>query len=351
MKTFLAIGDKKDFDSFQKFYGQRKLFKNHNFHFKTVDYQSVLEGKLPKIKTKRMVIFLFFPFVFWEKNIETKKSKEVYGSRTYFIRFKKFWKEVSKKLKNHYNDKEIYFVNPPEKIYVGRDKDATKRILLKSNVPVPKRHSTRDYRKILKMINEGKKFFIKVRYGSMGKGISYFEKNCWLTNFKFKNNHIISRKSDYGWTFIDVTENKKFIIELLKQDVLIEEAVNPFLLKRRMFDLRIYVAFGKVLYIYPRSNDCDKITTNISQGARGENVDFLNSIPPRLLEEAKKNALRAVKAMELNFSGVDVMPDSDSSVVVIETNSFPGFPSMTDKERKFNLSKYLIREIVKHKWK
>jgi len=92
MKTFLAIGDKKDFDSFQKFYGQRKLFKNHNFHFKTVDYQSVLEGKLPKIKTKRMVIFLFFPFVFWEKNIETKKSKEVYGSRTYFIRFKKFWK-------------------------------------------------------------------------------------------------------------------------------------------------------------------------------------------------------------------------------------------------------------------
>jgi len=351
MKTFLAIGDKKDFDSFQKFVRQRKLFRKHDFYFKTVDYQSVLEGKLPKIKTKRMMVFLFFPFVYWEKNIETKKSKEVYGNMNYLIKFKKFWKEISKKFKNHYNDKEIHFVNPPEKLYVGRDKSATKKTLSKVGIIVPKNHLTRDYRKILEMVNKGKKIFIKVRCGSMGKGISYLEKNCWLTNFRFKNNNIISRKSDYGWTFIDTTGNKKFLRELLKQDVVVEEAINSYLLKGRRFDLRIYVAFGKVLYIYPRSNDCRKITTNISQGARGEDINFLNSVPPRILEEAKKKSVKAAKAMGLNFAGVDVMPDSDRSVVVIEINSFPGFPSMKDKERRFNLSKYLIGEITKHKWK
>jgi glutathione synthase/RimK-type ligase-like ATP-grasp enzyme len=218
-------------------------------------------------------------------------------------------------------------------------------------VDVPKNYDTRDYRKILKMVNSGKKLFIKVRYGSMGKGITYFEKNYWLTNFRFKNNRIVSRKSDYGWSFTDITENRKFLKVLLKQDVVVEDAVNPYLLKERKFDLRIYVAFGHVLYIYPRSNEYHKITTNISQGGRGEDKHFLENIPPKILERAKKNALKAAKAMGLNFAGIDVLPDVDQNAIVIEVNSFPGFPSMVDRKRRFNLSKYLIGEITKQKWK
>jgi glutathione synthase/RimK-type ligase-like ATP-grasp enzyme len=351
MKTFLAIGDHKDFDSFQKFYNQRKLFKKHGFHFKTVDYSGVLEEKLPKIKTKSVVVLLFFPFIYWENNIETKESTEVYGNRDYFLRFRKFWKQISRKIKNFYRDRDIHYVNLPEKLYVGRDKEATKRILAKAGIPVPKNHSSRDYRKILEMENVGKKLFIKVRYGSMGKGITYFEKNYWLTNFRFQNNRILSKKSDYGWSFIEVTGNRKFLNKLLKQDVIVEDAVNPYLLKERKFDLRIYIAFGKVLYVYPRSNEYNKITTNISQGGRGEDRHFLESIPPKILERAKKNALMAVKAMGLNFAGVDILPDVDQNAIVIEVNSFPGFPSMKNPKRRFNLSKYLISEITKQKWK
>ncbi len=351
MKTILIIGDEKDFDSFQKFLSQRRLFRKHGFHFKTVDYQAVLEGKLPEVKTKKLIVYLFFPFNYWDKHIETKKSKEIYGNLNYFVKFRKFWKKIDKILKSFYKDKKIYFINRPDNVYVERDKERTNRILAKANIPVPKHYSTRDYRKILEVVDAGRKLFIKVRYGSMGKGITYLEKNYWLTNFKSKNSYIISKKSDYGWKFKEITGNKKFLRELLKQDVVIEEAVNSFLLKGRKFDLRVYIAFGKVLYIYPRSNEYNKIITNISQGARGEDAHFLNSLPHRLLEKTEKNALRTVKMMGLNFAGVDIMPDSDYSAVVIEVNAFPGFPSMTDRKRRFNLSKYIIAEIARKKWK
>jgi glutathione synthase/RimK-type ligase-like ATP-grasp enzyme len=350
MKTLLAIGDEEDFDSFQKFLGQSRLLKKRGFDFKKIDYQAVLEGKLPKIKTKKVMVLFFFPFIYWEENIETKKSKKVYGNRDYFIKFRKFWKEVSKNLKKYYKDKDLHFINLPEKLHVERDKELTRKILSKAGIPVPKHYFTRDYKKILEMINAGRKLFIKVRYGSMGKGITYLEKDYWLTNFRFRKNRIISKKSDYGWTFINISDNKKFLKKLLKQDIVIEEAVNPFLMKGRKFDLRVYVAFGKVLYVYPRTNEYDKIITNISQGARGEDKRFLNSLPPRLVGETKKNALKAVEAMDLNFAGVDIMPDGDHSVVVIEVNGFPGFPSMKDKKVKFNLSKYLIGEMAKEKW-
>ena len=350
MKTVLAIGDKKDFDSFKKFLSQRKLFRKRGLNFKTVDYDAVLENRLPKIKTDELIIYFFFPFNYWDKYIETRKSREVYGNVNYFIKFREFWKKTGKILKNFYKDKKIRFINKPDNVYMERDKEKTNRILAKAGVPVPKHYSTRDYRKILAIVNSGRKLFIKVRYGSMGKGITYLEKNYWLTNFKSKNSHIISKKSDYGWKFREITGNKKFLRELLKHDVVVEEAVNPFLIKGRKFDLRAYIAFGKVLYIYPRSNEYDKITTNISQGAKGEDAHFLNSLPHKLLEKTEKNALKTVKAMGLNFAGVDIMPDSDHSAVVIEVNAFPGFPSMRDRKRRFNLSKYIIEEIARKKW-
>jgi len=348
MKTLLAIGDKKDFDSFKKLLKQRRLFKKYNFAFKSVDYESALKGELPKIKTRNLIVFLFFPFNYWEKNIETKKSRDVYGNKTYYTKFKKFWKEIDKKLKESYKNKKIHFINPPGRVYLGRDKETTKSILAKAGIPVPRHHFTRDYKKIIEMVDGGQKLYLKVRYGSMGKGITYLEKDRWLTNFRFKRGKISSKKSDYGWTFKDITENKKFLKELMKKDIIIEDAINPFLLKGRMFDLRLYVCFGKVLYIYPRSNDCRNVTTNISQGARGENSKFVHSLPPKLVEKSVKHAVRAVKAMGLNFAGVDIMPNnSGSRITVIEINSFPGFP----KVRKFNLAKYLIKEIVKQKWK
>ena len=165
-----------------------------------------------------------------------------------------------------------------------------------------------------------------------------------MTNFRFRKGKIFSKKSDYGWTFIDITNNKKFLSKILKKDIIIEEAINPLLIKGRKFDLRLYVFKNKVLYTYGRSNDAEAVTTNLSQGARGEKLSFEKTLPKKQLEFAKKNAIKSIKALGLSFGGVDIMLCADrKSAMFIEINSFPGFP----KVRRYNLSKFLIKEIVR----
>jgi len=347
MKTLLAIGDYKDWDSYLKFYRQKRLFKKHGFIFKGVSYNSLLKKNLPEIKTKKVIVFLFFPFEYWDNNIETKKDKAVYGNKSYYLKFDAFWRKVKKIVKDAYSDKKVYFVNNPTQLALDRDKELTKRILSKAKVSVCRAYLTRDYKKVIGLLDKGKKFFIKVRFGSMGKGISYLEKGKCITNFRFRNKKIISKKSDYGWSFKEVKDKESFLKQLLKQDIIIEEAIDPFVLKKRKFDLRLYVFFEKVIYIYPRSNDYNKITTNISQGAKGEAQRFLKSIPKDILKRSEKEAVKAMKAMKLNFAGVDIMPSADGKVKVIEVNTFPGFPKM----KSYNISRFMINILGKQKWR
>jgi glutathione synthase/RimK-type ligase-like ATP-grasp enzyme len=197
-------------------------------------------------------------------------------------------------------------------------------------------------------VEKGRRFYIKVRFGSMGKGITYLEKGRWLSNFRFRQGAIKSRKSDYGWTFRNVTGNRPFLKQLLEQDIIVEEAVDPLVIRGRILDLRLYVCFGKVLYIYPRSTAAGQVTTNISQGARGEPQRYLRSIPAAALQQAARQAVKAAKAMRLQFTGIDIMPEAGGKrVKVIEANTFPGFP----KARSYNLSKRIIACLVKKNWK
>ena len=94
------------------------------------------------------------------------------------------------------------------------------------------------------------------------------------------------------------------------------------LIKGRKFDLRMYVFKNKVLYTYGRSNDAKAVTTNISQGAKGEKLSFEKTLPQKQLEVAKKSAIKAIKALGLNFGGVDMMLCADrKSAMFIEINS------------------------------
>jgi hypothetical protein len=348
MTTILTIGDTPDFDSFQKFYRNRRCFPAQGFRFKSVDYTSLLAGRLPAVATRQLVAFLFFPFDYWDTYIEAKKDPAVYGNRTYYLKFKKFWTRVERILVKAYPDKTIRFVNHPSDLSLDRDKEKTKRVLARARVPVPRSYTTRDARKVLSLLEKGKRLYIKVRFGSMGKGITYLEKGRWLTNFRFRAGTIKSRKSDYGWTFRQATGNLPFLKQLLKQDIIVEEAIDPLVVRGRMLDLRLYVCFGKVLYIYPRSTAAGQVTTNISQGARGEPQRYLKNIPDRVLKEASRQAVKAARAMRLRFTGIDIMPEADGKKVkVIEANTFPGFP----KSRSYNLSKRIIACITAQSWK
>ena len=66
-----------------------------------------------------------------------------------------------------------------------------------------------------------------------------------------------------------------------------------------------------------------------------------------MLTKAKRMATGAVDALDLNFAGVDVMFDGKTRTpMVIELNSFPGFPG----SRRFNLSKRLLSDIKAVEW-
>lgn len=343
-KTLLAIGDLKDFDTFRKFYNSRRFFYGSKIAFKHLSYNNLLKDKFPKINTNEVIIFLFFPFYYWDKYIEPKNYKGVYGNKTFYTKFKDFWKIVEKKVKTQYKDKKIQYINHPRFLATDRDKAMTKRMVEKAKVNVPKTYNTRKVKDILNILEKEKKLFIKVKFGSMGKGITYLSKESWKTNFRFRDGKIVSKRSDYGWTFIDVTGKLAFLRELLKKDVIIEDAIEPLIINKKKMDIRFYVYKDKVIRSYARTTSTDNVTTNISQGAKGEKQSFLKMIPRRQMHFAKRSAVKAIKALGLRTGGVDIMPCSDKKTAqFIEINTFPGMP----KIRSFNLSRYLIREIIK----
>ncbi len=321
MTTILAIGNSSDYESYLKFIKQNVV--------------SAKYGKLlPDIKGN-VIAILFFPEWYWNNYIETPKYRGIYGNKKFFDKLRNYLEFYQKKLEKKY--KNIKYVVHPSKLYFDRDKEYIKELLIKNKITVPKSYFTRSIKKI-KELSQKKNIFIKVRYGGMGKGITYISKNKILTNFRFKSGRIISRKSDHGWSFKE--SNDKFLSELLKNDIIIEDAIEPYLINERKFDLRFYISYGKICYIYPRSNDAENVVTNISQGGKGETQNYLKKIPKHLMKKAEIQAIKAAKAYNVNFTSVDVLLSKDKAYV-IELNVFPGFP----RSKLFNLAKRLIKNI------
>ena len=340
--TILAVGDRKDYDSYRKFYKERRFFIQKGFDYASVDYRGLSERRLPAVGTDKILAFLFFPFYYWDKYIEHRNYRGIYGSLVFYRKFQKVCGELSKTLKNAYNDKDIAFINNPESCAYYRDKLEIKKGLARSGVATPKVHRTSGVKDVERMLNRGHNLFVKPRCGSMGKGITYLSWPEWQTNFAVRGARIISRRSDYGWRFKDVTGDHSFLRQLLRGDMMVEEAVNMLIVDKLKIDLRIYTFFGKVVYMYPRKNDPDKVTTNITQGGKGA-PEVLAKLPKALVSKARKIAEKASKVLGFNMAGIDVALDRNlKDAYVLDINAFPGFP----RRRTFNISRAMGKELI-----
>jgi glutathione synthase/RimK-type ligase-like ATP-grasp enzyme len=338
----VAVGDRKDFDSFMKLHKSRKEFARSPVAYYAVSYRDLIKGRVPRVREERVLFFFFFPFEHWNRNIETKRYRGLYGNATFYRKFVSFFESVEKSIVKGFAGKEISFINPPGLSARYRDKLTVKKLLMKNRIPTPEMHGFSRVNDIYRFLSTGRSLFLKVRYGSMGKGITYISPSLWKTNFVFRRRKILSRKSDYGWHFRDITRRENFLEKLMQADIYKEEAVDSLLTKGRKFDLRVYVFFGKAVFIYPRTNEPNNITTNITQQGKGERPGFLRILPKRLIGRVKAEAVRSAKSLGLNFAGVDVIVDRNlSDVYIIDINVFPGFPN----RRIFNLGKYLVREM------
>lgn len=340
--TILSFGDKLDYDEYKKFNEEKASFIKRGFDYATVNYKNVLKDKIPKIKTKKVIIFLFFPFDYWNKKIEHKHYRGIYGNRTFYKKFMRFWSEIDETIRKVFSDKEILIINNPLSSGKYRDKLLAKLGLSRAKIPNPRLYHITRSRDIHNLLAKGTSLFLKVRYGSMGKGITYLSSLIWETNFDFNDGKIISRRSDHGWEFKDITGNNAFLRRLIKKDILVEKAIDPLILKRKRIDLRIYTFGKKAIYVYPKTNYPEKVTTNISQGARGD-PHILKSISKQLVTKAKRVAVKTAKALNLDLAGIDVVLERNhKDVYIIDVNVFPGFP----KRRTFNLTKSIIKELV-----
>lgn len=91
-------------------------------------------------------------------------------------------------------------------------------------------------------------------------------------------------------------------------------------------EVRVYVVQGRVATVARKTPDNpDAVAWNVAQGGRFDVVRW-GEWPM----EAIKVALRAFKHSGLDFSGVDVMIDDTGRAYVIELNSAPSLPALSD---------------------
>ncbi len=102
------------------------------------------------------------------------------------------------------------------------------------------------------------------------------------------------------------------------------------------FDIRVFVIAGKARAAMLRRSD--SWITNRAQGAQCENYHIDETI--------KKLAESAVKALDIDYAGVDLMPDAKGQLQVIEVNSIPAWWGL-QKVTEFNIATQIIDHFVR----
>jgi glutathione synthase/RimK-type ligase-like ATP-grasp enzyme len=338
----IAVGDRVDRDSFKKFHREHKVFGRTRMAYQAISYKELFAEGVKPLKSGKAFVFLFFPFDHWNTKIEPPGYRGVYGNKVFYDKFKKFFRSVDRALSDCADGREIIYVNHPDRAAGFRDRIKVMRALEDGGISTPGIRPMRRAADIYRFLNSGRSLFIKVRYGSMGKGITYISPSAWKTNFSFRKKKILSRKSDHGWHFRDIVRREDFINKLMGSDVYCEEAIDPYMVKGKKFDLRVYVLYGEALFIYPRTAGKDSVTTNISQGGKGERPAFLRALPARVIKRVKAEAIKVADILGLNFAGVDIIVDKDlKGVYVLDVNMFPGFP----KRKIYNLGRRLALKL------
>ncbi|MBN3039370.1 MAG: hypothetical protein JW869_08155 [Candidatus Omnitrophica bacterium] len=347
-KALLVIGDKniarhRPYVSFRKFveYAQ-KLQRKKGFELKIVGYSQLFSGKAPRIKSAAIKVILFFPYKYWNKNIERYRDGRIYGEKSFGREFKAYLRKVKKSVAGSYRGKRIEYLNHPEVCCIDRDKKATKDILSKNEVMTPRTFKVGTFDHLQKLIDRGINLYIKPRFGAMGKGITYIDKQKVISNFLFRKGEVVSRSRDFNWRTVHIKDKEKFLNRLLSRGFICEEAITPPTIRERRFDFRVYVMFGKVVYLYAKSSPKGSLVTNWSQGGRIDKYKtILKKLDKKKLMRLKKLAVKAARTLGLNFAGIDIIFSKDfKKAYVLEGNAFPGY------EKGFNLMKCLLESVV-----
>jgi len=352
-KALLVIGERKRIKGRSLDPSCNAFIKHLNGHASNqqdvhvMSYKDVFSGNFIDIKSQHLRIFLFFPFQFWDKYIEVyDRDARLYGDKSFGREFAQFFAKLEKVIRKKYSDKEIEFVNPPKSSILDRDKEECKKFFKKHDLPTPKSYYFKSLKDLQIILDRGESLYIKPRFGSMGKGISYLSNGLLITNFLFQKGKVISHSYDYNWRFHEITkkvDRNKFLRTMISRGFIFEEAIDPPVHKGRRSDFRVYCVYGKIPYYYVRSTPAVSLVTNWSQGGTIEQKKkFVKYIPESKLKQVCSLARKVAKNLNMNYAGVDVIFSKDyKKIYVLEAHSFPGY------EKGFDLMHDLAKKILK----
>jgi len=350
-KVFLIIGDRKmkgrtSAPCFNAFVRNIEKLKNKDSEVRIVSYKDVFNGNLPKVFASIVNVLLFFPYKYWNKNIEVYESdSRVYGDKSFGREFRRYFTKLENVIEKKYADKKIEYVNSPSMSIMDRDKEESKKFFRNHNIPTPKSYNVKNLKDVYWLIDRGVSLYIKPRFGAMGKGITYLSNGLIVTNFLFKNGQIVSHRYDYHWRFHEIknSDRNRFLKILLSRGFIFEKAIDPPVYRGRRSDFRVYCIYGKVSYYYLRFTPAVSLVTNWSQGGRIEQKrKFSRYISVAKLNRVKALARKIAKGFKLNYIGVDIIFSKDyKKIYALEAHSFPGY------ERGFDLMGSLAKRILK----
>ena len=205
-KALLVIGEEKisrtrPYVSFQRFIKYARRLRKRDIEVHVIDYARIFSGRVPSIDAPIVKIVFFFPYRYWNRHIEVYADDRFYGDKRFGREFKAFFKRAKRAIERYFPGKRIEYLNSPQLCYLDRDKKASKDLLKKSAVSVPRTFQVSSFEDVQRLLNRGTNLYIKPRFGSMGKGITYINNKEAISNFLFRKNKVLSRPSDFNWRF------------------------------------------------------------------------------------------------------------------------------------------------------
>ncbi len=185
------------------------------------------------------------------------------------------------------------------------DKYYTSFLLSGAGIPTPKTLVTEDFDAALAFCRETGDVVLKPIFGSEGKGM------------------VRLSDPDTAYRVLRAWELNRYIYYLQEY------------LPHYHQDIRAFVVGGKVVASMRRRSPGWK--TNFSQGAEVESVV--------LSDEMEKLALAAVRLLNLDYAGVDLMPTEDGETYVIEINSIPGWRGLQKTSGK-NIAALVVAHVL-----
>lgn len=326
-------------------YGSRFSQQAKKYHqqinFARVTFSEVEEEKLPDLKGNTNCM-LFYPSNYRNAHKEEWiKIDETYGGPTLGKAIDNYYDLIGNTIKKKYGE-QLSFVNSPEGIKKDRDKKKIKEALIKAGVPTSQGYETREPKEILDII-ERESLFAKVRWGGHGRCLTYLTNDRWYTNFRWDGKKLSDVPEGEKWLFHEVTGDAGFLEALLKKEIIIEREIKSPIIDGKKFDLRCFAVYNTMPYFLPRSNLPENIITNWSQGGTLEPPEFMDKIPQQAKEKAKKSVLSTAKALNVNFSGIDIIFSEDFETAnVLEAQTDTGLP----QPQRFDMIEYLVKKIV-----